>query len=139
MNIKKNAGFTLVELMIVVAIIGIIAAFAYPAYQDQVRKAKRTDGQSKLLDAMARQERWYTENNTYTTDMADLYGAGNDPVASDDGNYNIDGAACASKTIAQCVTLTATPTFTDTLCGNLTYDSTNDKGESGTGTVDNCW
>lgn len=138
MQIKKSTGFTLVELMIVVAIIGIIAAVAYPGYQEQVRKGKRSDGQSKLLDAMARQERFYTENNSYTEDMAELYGAGNDPVASDDGHYNIDGAACGGG-IAQCVTLTATPTFTDTLCGNLSYDSTNTKAEGGTGTTNDCW
>ena len=50
MSRKKSTGFTLIELMIVVAIIGIIAAIAYPSYQDQVRKAKRSDGTSKIMD-----------------------------------------------------------------------------------------
>jgi type IV pilus assembly protein PilE len=137
MNKTKSTGFTLIELMIVVAIIGIIAAIAYPSYMDQVTKAKRSDGQSKLLDAMARQERYYSENNTYTVTMTDLGYAAN-PVPSDEGHYNIAGAACGGG-ITQCVVLTATPTFTDALCGNLTYNSTNTKTESGSGTTDNCW
>lgn len=138
MTKRYSAGFTLTELMIVVAIIGIIAAFAYPSYQDQVRKVKRSDGQSKLLDAMARQERFFTENNAYTDDMSDLYGPDNDPLESDEGHYSISGAACDGE-ITQCVILTAEPVFEDTLCGDLTYNSTGTKGESGTGTADNCW
>lgn len=126
MNRKKSTGFTLVELMIVVAIIGIIAAVAYPSYQDQVRKSKRTDGHSKVMDAMARQERYFSENNTYTADMTDL-GYTADPVDSDNKHYKIDGAACASKTIAQCVKLTATAQGGQASDGDLTLDSTNTK------------
>lgn len=126
MQIKKSAGFTLVELMIVVAIIGIIAAIAYPSYQDQVRKAKRSDGQSKVMDAMARQERFYSENNTYTVTMTDL-GYAADPADSDEGHYKIDGVACTGKTIAQCVILTATAQGGQATDGNLTLDSTNAK------------
>lgn len=122
----KSAGFTLIELMIVVAIVGIIAAVAYPAYQDQVRKAKRSDGQAKILDAMARQERYFSENNTYTVTMTNL-GYAADPVPSDEGHYNIDGVACTGKTIAQCVILTADAQGSQADDGDLTLDSTNTK------------
>jgi len=125
MRRKKSTGFTLIELMIVVAIIGIIAAIAYPSYQDQVRKSKRTDGHSKIMDAMARQERYFSENNTYTDDMTDL-GYAADPVDSDDGHYKIDGAACGAG-IAQCVKLTATAQGGQATDGDLTLDSTNVK------------
>ncbi|HHJ80720.1 MAG TPA: prepilin-type N-terminal cleavage/methylation domain-containing protein [Candidatus Tenderia electrophaga] len=126
MNRKKSTGFTLVELMIVVAIIGIIAAIAYPSYQDQVRKSKRTDGHSKVMDAMARQERYFSENNTYTADMTAL-GYASDPVYSDNKHYKIDGAACSGKTLAQCVKITATAQGGQASDGDLTLDSTNVK------------
>jgi type IV pilus assembly protein PilE len=58
-------GFTLIELMIVIAIVGIISAIAYPSYQDSVRKARRGDAQASLVEAANDMERFYTENNTY--------------------------------------------------------------------------
>jgi len=66
LQIKKNAlGFTLLELMIVIAIIAILASIAYPSYQDSVRKARRGDAQAALVEASSFMERYFTENNTY--------------------------------------------------------------------------
>ena len=58
-------GFSLIELVIAVAIVGILAAIAYPTYQEQVRKGKRTDATSSLLELAQRLERCYTQNNAY--------------------------------------------------------------------------
>ncbi len=69
---KHNHGFTLIELMITVAIIGILAAIAYPSYVDQVRKSRRADAQSLLLQSANRQERYYTTEYTYAPTMAAL-------------------------------------------------------------------
>lgn len=62
---KYQAGFSLLELMIVVAIIGILASIAYPSYQEQVASGKRVDAQANLLSLAQHMEREYTENGTY--------------------------------------------------------------------------
>lgn len=68
---RKNTGFTLIELMITVAIIGILAAIAYPIYTDQVRKSRRTDAKALLLKAANYEERYYTIHQHYTGKMTE--------------------------------------------------------------------
>lgn len=123
MNRSKTAGFTLIELVIVVTIIGILVMVAVPAYNDSVTKARRSDGQTALLDAMARQERFFTENNTYTTNLADLPLSASSP----EGHYTVSAAACAGATIANCVILTATPGAAQVKDGALTLNSRGQK------------
>ncbi|KXS54006.1 MAG: type IV pilus assembly protein PilE [Marinobacter sp. T13-3] len=65
MKTRANAGFTLIELMIVVAIIGIIAAIAYPSYQGYVESTRRGDAKGALMQFASAMERYYTQNNTY--------------------------------------------------------------------------
>ena len=67
MSERKSAGFTLIELMIVVAIVGILAAVAYPSYIDSVRKGKRAEARAALTSLLQQQERYFTQNNTYET------------------------------------------------------------------------
>jgi type IV pilus assembly protein PilE len=69
MTIKKMRGFNLIEVMIVVSIIGLIAALGYPSYQDQVRKSRRAEGMGELLELADHMERHYSDIGTY--DQAD--------------------------------------------------------------------
>lgn len=66
MKKTKQTGFTLIELMIVVAIVGILAAIAYPSYIDSVRKSNRADAKASLNDAAQQMQRCYTLNNSFS-------------------------------------------------------------------------
>lgn len=139
-NVER--GFTLIELMIVVAVVAVLAAIAYPSYQDYVIRSRRVEGQSLLSDAAARQERWRAQNGSYMTDysatnIAKLklpYGA-----KSEHGYYTLTIVGDITS-----YTLTATragPQAVDSKCGDFTLDSTGKKGMAAStpGTVELCW
>lgn len=132
MNIKYLRGITLIELMIVVSIVAILGAIAYPAYQSHTLRARYADAQVKLLEIMQEQRKYFTDNNEYTTALVDDLnypnaGGGND-VESDQGAYVIVAAPCAGEVIAQCVVLTATPQFSAQVGAiSFTYNSRNEK------------
>lgn len=69
---KKSTGFTLVELMIVIVIISILMTIAVPAYTSQIRKSRRTEARTAVLDLAAREERFYSTGNTYSDKQTDL-------------------------------------------------------------------
>jgi type IV pilus assembly protein PilE len=71
-QLGANAGFTLIELMIVVVIASILIAIAVPLYQTEVRKSRRTEAKTTVLDAAAREERYYATQNTYSNDTGAL-------------------------------------------------------------------
>lgn len=94
-------GVTLMELMIVVVIIGILAAIAYPNYREFVARAKRTEARAALLKIANNQERYYLQNNIFTTDLTDL-GFNADPYTTDSGTYSVSvTSADASNFAAQ--------------------------------------
>ncbi len=73
---NKQQGFTLIDLLIALAIIGILAAIAIPSYEKQSMSARRTDAKTALLDLASREERYFATNNVYTNDASQLYGTG---------------------------------------------------------------
>lgn len=134
-NGKRNQrGVTLLELMIVVVVVGLLAAIAYPSYQNQVRKTKRADGKAQLMETAQALERCYTRFGAY-----DAGGCGVVlPVDSQDGHYEIDGVVNAGS-----FTLNATPQgpqADDTECGTLRLTHTGAQGSQGGDTDPNdCW
>jgi prepilin-type N-terminal cleavage/methylation domain-containing protein len=64
-KMKKQLGFTMIELMIVLVVISILAAFAFPSYRDSVRKSNRAQAKTALMRLMQQQEQYFTQNNSY--------------------------------------------------------------------------
>ena len=135
---KRSTGFTLIELMIVVIIIGVLLGISIPAYRDYVVRSHRADAQAALLDIAARQERFVAQNNTYTTELSAGTGLNLGRTTSAEGYYNMSVAACAGGSIATCYVVTATATgsqASDSECATITYDSAGNKS----GTTADCW
>jgi type IV pilus assembly protein PilE len=138
MKWTKQQGFTLIEMMIVVVVIGILAAVGYPAYQDQVRKARRADCQAVLMEAVNALERYYTEQGAYTGATAGTDYPDRCPL--DAGQQLFYDVAAAVTATTFTLTATVQPSQDKDKCQNLTLTNTGQKGQSGAGlTVQECW
>lgn len=134
---KKN-GYTLMELLVTVAIVGILASIAIPTYKSYTIKTRRSEGRAFALEIMQRQEKYYTENNTYTTNLTQLGYSSGTPT-SEKGYYQVSAAAAADG-IANNVILTAQPQgnqATDTECGSFIINSNGSKTTSTSSAT--CW
>ena len=131
---RARGGFTLIELMIVVVIVAILAAIAYPSYQNYVRESKRADAHSALTRIAQLQERYFSDNNSYATDVTILGYAAN-PTPSPDGYWNV---SISSTDLTVQYTLTASPRapHTDPRCATITLSSAGQRGSTGGG---DCW
>lgn len=131
----RMQGFTLIELMIVIVIVGILASIAYPAYQNQVERTRRTDGKVALMETAQRLERCYTRFGRYNHANCDV----TLPLDSAEEFYEISAAALTPASF----TLAATPQGVqagDTRCGVLQLTSANVQGSLGALTdANDCW
>lgn len=132
-------GITLIELMVVVVIIGILVAIAYPGYQSQIQKTRRAEGKAALLDAAQKLERCFTRYNRYDN-VADCTTADElDPgITTEQGWYVITASALGPGAFTLVATRQGAQTD-DTLCGNLTLDNRGQTGRTGTAPLDTCW
>lgn len=135
---RKPSGFTLIELLIVIAIIGILAAIAYPSYQVQITKSRRAEGRALILETAQALEKCKTLYGAYNNANCATRTAittGN-TIASAEGFYLVSASAGPAATT---FTLQAAPQQADPVCGILTLTQAGLRGESGTGTLDDCW
>jgi type IV pilus assembly protein PilE len=141
---RHQGGFTLIELMIVVAIIGILAAIALPQYTDYVTRARRTDGQSTLLQVAQELERCYTQFSAYNNNSCSVVTAGAVSKASDGDYYLV--TASGDTLLQSTFTLSAAPQDTqktndEANCKTLTLTHLGEQGatDENDGPTDKCW
>lgn len=145
----ESSGFTLIEMLIVVAIIGILSAIAYPSFMDSLRKSRRTDAVSALTRVQHAQERWRANNATYSAAL-DATGL-NVSTVSPDGHYSLAITNNTATTYtAKATARSSSPQVHDTNCtvlqirmndsvGLVEFGSVNSGGTLTTTANNPCW
>ena len=134
-GLRRLKGITLVELLIVIVIIGILAAFAYPSYRQYIARAKRVEAKAPLLQIATNQERHYLQNHTYTTDMMKLGFASAGNQLSESGAYKINvDSATANNFVAK-----ATYQKSDSEASKCAWFQIDASGTKTSGPAADCW
>ncbi len=141
-------GFSLIELMMVIVIVSILTAIAYPSYMKSVTKSRRSVALAALQDIANLQEQYFLNNKAYTADFTDIglvanYYINNEgtlvAAASSDRVYQITLANVSTTAFDVVATPQLAQASNDTLCGTMTLSRDGTRAVSGTGTVSDCW
>ncbi|GGI68884.1 type IV pilin protein [Shewanella gelidii] len=127
---NKQRGFSLIELMIALLIIGVVSSIAYPSYVQYVAQGTRSDGLAAIMRVANLQEQYYLDNRQYTTDMTEL-GLDTDPFLTRDGDYQVDATGGTTFTIT--ATAKGAQATRDSACASITLT------ESGVKAPEECW
>jgi len=134
MFLQKYRGMTLIELLISVAIVGILGAIAYPSYTSYIVKSNRIEAQRELAKMANKMEQYFNDHRTYTASMNDL-GMGNDPYVTESGMYSIDTSIQTATTFTLTATARGTQVTNDQDCTTLSIDHVGRK----TAESASCW
>lgn len=136
-SLGKAGGFTLIEVMIVVAIVAILAALAYASYQNQITKSRRSAGAGCLQERAQYMERYYTTYLSYASTPAPSIQACDTEVAP---HYTVSLVSSDTKNFELQAVPQGGQATNDTLCGTLTINAQGVRGENGTATdAKECW
>ena len=147
MSRRRDKGFTLIELVVVLFITALLITYALPAYQEQLRETRRSLGRAELLKVMARQEQYFMDHKRYARSLTDL-GFPEDPYAIDSQSAVVPSVAKGRIYLINLhpnnysYTLTAVPQLSqsaDRVCGNLSLASNGLKQSTGEGSAQECW
>ena len=134
-NRKYMRGVTLIELMIVVVVVAILAAVAYPNYQEFTARAKRNEARAALLRLSINQERFYLNNNTFTQDLTQLGFATTPTWTTETGYYTIQVTAADATNFSA----TATYLHGGSEAGKCLTFTIDGRGGKTSGPDTNCW
>lgn len=135
---NRARGFSLIELLVVLAVIGLLAAVALPSYTRYVLRSHRSSAITAVLDLASRQARYYTTNNTYTTSLTAL-GYPSDPMPlTDSSNHYYDLSVASASATAFTVSAVPFGNQVNDTCGTYSYTDLGVKSIN-SGTLADCW
>lgn len=132
----SHRGFTLIELMIAVAIVAILAAVAYPSYTKYIVRSKRAAAEGYLLEVSALQQRYLLDARAYADGLSTLNST---PPTTVTSSYNFDFPVATATTFTVRATPKASQATNDTECGTLAITQDGTQSATGSGGVTSCW